>query len=212
MVAVQSLVWNKENDTYLAETLNLGTRPLFALGPIQSRYAGSDSANASWLRERWVLFNGPGEPEVTSFAPKKNSPLDKTSTTAEDSDQTIVMDLDGVMREFTLSGVFGGSTEAINVFVGKVNMLLSGAQIDEEALRFIQRYSNHIPARLVWSAASHSWGLGDSVGTSYPTDWAGDATCGLNVGVVLESFDWDYTNEQHDEISFTLTFTEGVTY
>lgn len=192
--------------------MGTGTIPLYAIGPIQSKYAGTDTGHANWLKERWLMLNGPGQAEVTSFAPKKNSPLDKTTMPAEDSDQTIAMDLDGAERSFTLSGLFGGTRDQINVFIGKCEMLLNGSQIDEDALRLIQRNTNQVPARISWHAGTHAWSFGASKGSVYPPDWSGDSSYGLNIGIVLESFDWEYTTESCDEISFTLTFTEGVTY
>ena len=212
MAIIQTLTWDKDADTYYQAETNAYPRPELALGPIQDKHAGEDNANANWLRERWVMFNGPGEPEIVSIQLRKSGSLDKTAMSGEDSDQAIVMDLDGVMRDFTLSGILGATAEEINTFVGKVNMLLDGAQIDEDALRFIQRGSNQVPARVRWNATAHAWVAGDDKGTLYPPDWAADPAFGLNVGVVLESFDWEYSNEACDEISFTLTFIEGVTY
>lgn len=192
--------------------MGTGTTPLFAIGPIQAHYAGTDTANSNWLKERWIMFNGPDQPRLDSFSSKKSSPLDKTTMPAEDSDQVIAMDLDGVERSFTLSGTFSGTRDQINTFIGKVELLLNGAQIDEDALRLIQRNTNQVPARISWSTSTHAWSFGTPKGSVYPPDWSGDSSFGLNIGIVLESFDWDYTSEACDEISFTLTFIEGVTY
>lgn len=205
-VRIPYVIWDSESDTYRRGVTIYETRPVYALGPIQDRYG---DGSAAWERERWILFNDIGQPEITSIRPRKNSPLDKMPLPYEDSDQAIVMDLDGVTREYEISGTCGGTADEINLFVAKMEMLLNGSQMDEESLRFIQRYPDQVPARVRWD---NGWKYGDEVGSRYPAVWAGDSICGLNIGVAIESFDWEFTTDAADEITWTISITEGVTW